>query len=91
MVSTQKSIKYHDESEWCPGVDKAIVDREGVDFVEKYYIPQKDVEKGKKRFNAAVKRAMDELRGIIDNTPTVLHQQTNILEIHVVLLKDKML
>jgi len=68
-----------------------LVDREGVDVVTKYRIDEKKIEKEKKRFRTAVRNAQDELKAIIDNTPEEIRQHTNIFEIHVALLKDKML
>ena len=44
-----------------------------------------------KRFKAAVKKANDEIREIIDNTPEELRDHVNILEAQKLLLKDKML
>ena len=47
-----------------------IVDKEGVDVVGKYYIQgKKKRQKEIKRFKAAVKKAKDELRSIIDSSP----------------------
>ena len=68
-----------------------LVDREGVDVVEKYFIHKKDLQNEKNRFKLAVKRAEDELQKIIDETPEDLRQHSDILATHVVLLKDKML
>lgn len=68
-----------------------LVDREGVDVVEKYLVEKKNIEKEKKRFRSAVRKARDELKAIIENTPEEIRQHSNIFEIHVVLLKDKML
>ena len=68
-----------------------LVDREGVEVVEKYRIGKKYLQKEKNRFKAAVKKAMDELHVIIENTPEIYRQPASILETHVVLLKDKML
>ena len=68
-----------------------LVDREGVDVVGRYYIDEKKIEKEKKRFRAAVRKARDELKNIIENSPEEIRQHTNIFEIHVALLKDKML
>ena len=68
-----------------------IVDKEGVDVVGKYYIPgKKKRQKEIKRFKAAVKKARDELRSIIENSPEEL-QHAHILETHMALLKDKSL
>ena len=67
-----------------------LVDKEGVDIVEKYTIRKKKIPAEIKRFKAAVKRAKDELRAIIDDSPKEL-QNTHILETHMALLKDKSL
>jgi len=68
-----------------------LVDREGVDVVEKYNVPDKKIKTEIKRFRTAVKNAKDELRTIVDNTTEELRQHAYILEAHIVLLKDKML
>jgi len=68
-----------------------LVDREGVEVVEKYHIGKKYLQREKNRFKDAVKKAMDELHVIIENTPESYRQPASILETHVVLLKDKML
>ena len=68
-----------------------LVDREGVDVVEKYYIEDKKIEREKKRFRNAVREAREELKAIIENTPEEIREHSNIFEIHVALLKDKML
>jgi phosphotransferase system enzyme I (PtsI) len=67
------------------------VDREGVDVVEKYRIDEADLKSEKNRFKAAVQKATEELKGIIKNTPETYREHAQILETHVVLLKDKML
>ncbi|MEW5909677.1 MAG: phosphoenolpyruvate--protein phosphotransferase [Thermodesulfobacteriota bacterium] len=67
------------------------VDREGVDVVEKYRIEDSELKNEKNRFKAAVQKATEELRGIIKNTPEDYQEHAQILETHVVLLKDKML
>ena len=67
-----------------------LVDKEGVDIVEKYYIQGKKLQQEIKRFKAAVKKAKDEIHAIIDNSPEEL-QRAHILETHIALLKDKML
>jgi len=67
-----------------------LVDREGVDIVEKYRIQAKDLSGEIKRFKAAVKKAKDELRKIVEKSPEEL-QHAHILETHMALLKDKML
>ena len=68
-----------------------LVDKEGVDVVEKYYIrKKKKLQAETKRFKAAVKKAKDELRSIIESSPKEL-QHAHILETHMALLKDKSL
>ena len=68
-----------------------LVDKEGIDIVEKYFISRKNLDNEIKRFKVAVKNATDELRAIIENAPEDVRQHTSILETHVALLKDKML
>jgi phosphotransferase system enzyme I (PtsI) len=67
-----------------------LVDNEGVDVVEKYFIKDKKRQDEVKRFKAAVKKARDEFQTILKNRPEEL-QRDYILETHVALLKDKML
>ena len=67
-----------------------LVDREGVEVVEKYRIEEKKRSNEIKRFKAAVKKARDELRKIVESSPEEL-QRAHILETHIALLKDKML
>ena len=68
-----------------------LVDREGVEVVEKYFISGKNLDGEIKRFKAAVKNAVNELRSIIENVPEEVRRHTGILETHIALLKDKML
>lgn len=68
-----------------------LVDKEGVEVVEKYFINRKNLDGEIKRFKAAVKNAVNELRSIIENVPDEVRRHTGILETHVALLKDKML
>lgn len=68
-----------------------LVDKEGVDIIEKYFINRGNLDSEIKRFKMAVKNATDELRGIIENVPEDIRRHTGILETHVALLKDKML
>ncbi len=67
-----------------------LVDRGGVDVVDRYAISEKKVKNEVKRFKSAVQNAKQDLRAIIENSPTAL-QKANILETHVVLLNDKLL
>ncbi len=68
-----------------------LVDREGVDIVKKYYVAQDQVVVEEKRFKSAVKKAKDELYAIMEEAPEELKRDANIIETHLVLLKDKML
>ncbi len=68
-----------------------LVDVEGVDIVEKYHISQIHVHSEIKRFKLAVKKAKNELRSIIENTPDAIREHVDILETHVILLNDKLL
>lgn len=68
-----------------------LVDKEGVDVVQRYTVGAENLAKEKKRFKAAVQRAKEELRSIIESTPEEFREHGDILETHVVLLKDKML
>jgi phosphotransferase system enzyme I (PtsI) len=68
-----------------------LMDKEGVDVVPKYTLGKGQLEAEKKRFKTAVKKAVDELNQIINDTPEELRENAKILETHVVLLKDKML
>jgi phosphoenolpyruvate-protein phosphotransferase (PTS system enzyme I) len=68
-----------------------LVDVEGIDIVEKYHILQIHVQSEIRRFKLAVKKAKNELRTIIENTPDAIKEHADILETHVILLKDKLL
>ena len=89
-VAQEKILKGIDAS---PGIciGKAyLVDKEGVDVVEKYFINDKQLQGEIKRFKAAVKKAGDEFQTVLKNRPEEL-QRDYILETHIALLKDKML
>ena len=68
-----------------------IVDKEGVEVVNRYAIEKEDLTDEVKRFKAAVKRTKDDLLAIVDNTPDTLKQHAYVFETHLQLLKDKML
>lgn len=68
-----------------------IVDREGVDIIKRYTLPEQAVGKEVNRFKSAVKKAKDELASIIEGLHDDIGTQLNILEAHMVLFKDKML
>ena len=67
-----------------------LVDREGVDVVDRYAISEKNVKNEVKRFKSAVQTAKQDLRAIIESSPAEL-LKANILETHVLLLNDKLL
>lgn len=67
-----------------------LVDREGVDVLRHYHIPEKKLSDEIKRFKTAVKKAKDELDHIAANSPEEL-KKVHILETHMALLKDKAL
>jgi len=68
-----------------------LVDKEGVNLVKKYPIGDDQVEDEKNRFKSAVKKAADELRAIMEEVSEDFQEHANIFEMHIVLLKDKML
>ncbi len=68
-----------------------LVDREGVDVIERYYLDPQSVKKEINRFKQAVNKAKNELSGIIEEIPEDLRQHAYILETHLLLHKDKML
>ncbi len=89
--TTEKVIKGISGS---PGIciGKAyLVDKEGVDIIEKYSITEDKVKKEINRFKSAVTKAKNELMDIIKGVSEELRQHAGILETHMVLLKDKML
>ncbi len=89
-VAQEKRLKGINAS---PGIciGKAyLVDKEGVDVVEKYSIKNEQLQGEVKRFKAAVKKARDEFQTILKNRPEEL-QRDYILETHIALLDDKML
>ena len=67
-----------------------LVDREGVDVVDRYAISEKNVKNEVKRFKSAVQTAKKDLRAIIESSPAEL-LKADILETHVLLLNDKLL
>jgi len=89
-VAREKRLKGINAS---PGIciGKAyLVDAEGVDVIEKYFLKDKQLQAEVKRFKAAVKKARDEFQTILNNRPEEM-QRDYILETHIALLKDKML
>ncbi|MBC2715748.1 MAG: phosphoenolpyruvate--protein phosphotransferase [Desulfobacteraceae bacterium] len=89
--TTEKIIKGISGS---PGIciGKAyLVDKEGVDVIEKYSITENKVKKEINRFKSAVTKAKNELSDIIKGVPEELRQHAAILETHLLLHKDKML
>ncbi|ACN15004.1 PtsA2 [Desulforapulum autotrophicum HRM2] len=68
-----------------------VVEREGVDIIKRYFIPEDRIQPEINRFKSAVKKAKDEHAAIIESLNDDLSSQLNILETHMVLFKDKML
>ncbi|MDZ7830923.1 MAG: phosphoenolpyruvate--protein phosphotransferase [Desulfobacterales bacterium] len=68
-----------------------LVDREGVDVIEKYYISEDQTKDEISRFKNAVKKAKTELAQVIEGLPEDLRHHSYILETHMLLHKDKML
>jgi len=68
-----------------------LVDREGVDVVEKYTVLPESIREEVNRFKTAVKKSEDELIEVIEELPEELHHHLTILESHLALFKDKML
>ena len=68
-----------------------LVDVDGLDIVEKYHVDSQHAYSEINRFKLAVKKAKDELYAVIANTPDAIKEHTDILETHVILLKDKLL
>lgn len=67
-----------------------LVDKEGVDVIEKYTIPPESVRKEVNRFKTAVTKARNELEDTIKGVPEALRHHAAILETHLLLHKDKM-
>jgi len=67
-----------------------LVDKEGVDVIEKYNINPEAVRKEADRFKTAVTKARNELEDTIKNVPEELRHHAAILETHLLLHKDKM-
>jgi len=67
-----------------------LVDRDSVDIIARYSIPEKGLKSETKRFKSAVQNAKSALRAIVDNSPPELHK-ASILETHIALLNDKLL
>ena len=67
-----------------------LVDKEGVDIVARYSIDKDKLQQEIKRFQAAVKKARDEMRAVIDKSPEEM-PYAHILETHLALLEDKLL
>jgi len=68
-----------------------LVDREGVDVIEKYFVGKKAVKSEVNRFKSAVKKAREELSTIISEVPEDLQENSYILETHLLMHKDKMI
>jgi len=93
MTPKDREIVLHGIS-GSPGIciGKAyLVDREGVEVIEKYFVPKDQVKSEISRFRNAVKKAKSELAQVIESLPEDLRQHAYILESHMLLHKDKML
>ena len=94
-------LTHADEQEvWLHGIGASpgicigkayLVGKEGVDVINKYFISDKRLQDEINRFKTAVKKAKDELLSIIESTPEELKDHASILDVHIVLLNDKML
>ncbi len=68
-----------------------LVDKEGVDVVKKYVVREESLAAEVGRFKTAVRKSREALRRIIDDIPEDFRQHAQILETHMLLLKDKMI
>ena len=68
-----------------------LVDSEGIDVVDRYYIKKNQIQSEENRFKAAVMKARKELNAIIEDRSEDTRRNTDILETHMILLKDKLL
>ncbi len=68
-----------------------LVDKEGVNLVQRYWITDTQIAKEINRFKQAVSKAKNDHAKIIDALDDDLSENINILETHMVLFKDKML
>ncbi len=68
-----------------------IVDREGVDVIEKYHLSGNRIESEVFRFKNAVSKAKNELSQVIEGLPEELRERSHILETHLLMHNDKML
>ncbi len=68
-----------------------IVENEGVDLIEKYYIKKEDLHDEITRFKISVKKAKKEIKKIIKSSPAELHDHRYILESNLALFKDKLM
>ncbi len=68
-----------------------IVDKEGVNLVQRYCIADESIAKEIDRFKHAVTKAKNDHAAIIKTLDEDLSENLNILETHMVLFKDKML
>ncbi len=68
-----------------------LVDKEGVEVIEKYYIRKENLQNEVNRFKTAVKKAKGELAVIIADIPEELRQHATILETQMAIHEDKMI
>jgi phosphotransferase system enzyme I (PtsI) len=68
-----------------------LVERESIEVVEKRFVEDKDIPGEVKRFKNAVKKAQKQLKRVIDDVPEEFRDHVYILDVHMMLLKDKMI
>ncbi len=68
-----------------------LVDKEGVNLIQRYWLTDAQVTKEIDRFKHAVLKAKSDHAKIIDALDKDLSENLNILETHMILFKDKML
>ncbi|NVL91017.1 MAG: phosphoenolpyruvate--protein phosphotransferase, partial [Desulfobacterales bacterium] len=68
-----------------------LVEQEDVDVAEKRFIDSENIPGEVKRFKAAVKEAQKRLQSVIKDVPKEFRDHIYILDVHRMLLKDKMI
>ncbi len=68
-----------------------LVEREGVDVIEKRFVDPENIPAEVRRFKEAVKKARKQLQDIIEEVPAEFRDHIYILDAHMMLLKDRMI
>ena len=68
-----------------------LVEQEDVDVVEKLFVDPESVPGEVRRFKEAVKKAQEQLQGVIEEVPEELRDHAYILHAHMMILKDRMI